>query len=152
MPTGTSEPVSPSTTNSVVPGAAVATTGLRKSHGLEHDVRQSLECAGQDNQISRGHERRHVVAVAQKPHMIVQMIGMSRLFEAVAQRSVAGDQGARIGLDVLEKVERLQEIVDSFLVGQPAGEEDQRRAGVKSEAGANRRGSTCGGFSSSVPE
>ena len=78
---------------------------------------------------------------------------MRGLFQPLAQRAVAGDQGADVGLDVLEQVERLQEVVDALLLGQPAGEQDQRRPRPANPNSARTAaGSTAGGSSSSTPE
>ena len=113
--------------------------GLAEPHGLEHEVRQALVGAGQDHEVGRGHQPGHVVAVAQEPHPAVEIDTSGAVSSSRGpERTVAGDQGAKVGLDVLEQVERLEQVVDPLLLRQPAGEQDQRRVGREAELGADR--------------
>ena len=131
----------------------MATTGLREPHRLEHDVGQALVQAGQDEQVGGGQQPRDVVAMAEEPDPAVEPEGVRRLLELAAQRPVADDQGAKVGLDVLEQVERREQVVDPLLRGQPAGEEDQRGVAGPAEARRGPRpGRPAGGSSSSIPE
>ena len=125
---------------------------LAESHRFEHHVGQSLVRAGQDEEIGRGQQPRDVVAMAQEPDLAIEMIAVCGLFQPLPQRAVACDQGTDVGLHVLEQVERLQEIVHALLLGQPAGEQDQRRLGANPNSARTAHGSTGGGSSSPTPE
>ena len=70
--------------------------------------------------------------------MIIKMIRVGGLFESLAQRAIACDHSACIWLDILQEVECLQKIVDSLLISEPAGEEDQPALGSEAQFGANR--------------
>ena len=84
--------------------------------------------------------------MAQEPDLVVEIIGPGGLLEPRAERAVARDQRAKVGLHVLEQVERLEQVVDPLLLGQPAGEEDQWRVRREAEFRSNRGGIDRGRF------
>ena len=51
-----------------------------------------------------------------------------------------------MGSDMLEQVEGLEQIVHPLLLGQPTGEEDQRRVGGHSQLGPDQRRIDGGGL------
>ena len=136
---GTSRPVSPSSTTSVVPGAAVATTGLRNRMASSTTLGSPSYRLGRTSEVGGGQQARDVVAVAQEPDLAVEVEGVRGLFELAPQRAVADDQGPQVGADVVEQVERREQVVDPLLRRQAAGEEDQGRVAGPSELGADGR-------------
>ncbi len=125
---------------------------LTKSHRLQHHVGQSLVSAGQDDQVCRGQQPRHIITVPEKSHSAVQMIRMSGFFEPIPQWAVARNQGTHIRLNVLDQIKGFQEVVDALLLGEAPGEENQGAAGSKPNEARTSAESIGGGSSSPAPE
>ena len=94
---GTSSPVWPSMTTSVVPGAAVATTGFEVA-----SPRGRRSASPHRRWAARPDRRRpsawNILAMAQESR-VIQTIRMRLLFEGFAERAIADDDSAGLGLD-----------------------------------------------------
>ena len=137
---GTSRPVLPSSTTSVVPGAAVATTGLRNRIASSTTLGSPSYRLGRTSEVGGGQQARDVVAVAQEPDLARR--GRRRARSLRAGPAAGPSPTIRVrrsGRTWLEQVERREQVVDPLLRRQPAGEEDQRGVGRPSELGADGR-------------
>ena len=98
---------------------------LAKPHRLQDHVGQALVRAGQDSHIRGGQQPRHVVAMTQEPDQTIEVVKMCVLLEPPAQRAITDDQRTKVGLDMLKQVERPQQVLHPFLLGEAAREQSK---------------------------
>ncbi len=112
-------------TSSRLPGMSVATTGTPTLMASMIDVGQSLEAAGQPQQLEMRHQPHHVVALAKKVYLVLDLAHVAKTLQVFALRAVADDQQMDVVANYLEQVGRPDQVFDPLLMPQPADGADQ---------------------------